>query len=94
MGMGPNGKSLLEKLGVVPIADMSNEELLKMLESDRSRRGQVRKKARIERATGIKPKKQITLEELGFEPDKCLRMRLKFGTDELAIKALKEKGLL
>ena len=93
MGMGPNDTSLLDKLGLKSIHDMSDTELRNLLVNDRKRRSVERVKARIAKVQG-KPKKQPTLEDLGFAPGVAAKARQAHGSDELAIRFLKEKGVI
>lgn len=103
MGLGPNGSSLLTKLGKRQAWEMTIDELTTIITSDQARRTIQRSLGRSLRAaisdgTAAKAKraerKAPTLESLGFAPAICNQLRLTGKSEAELIKLMREKGLL
>ena len=93
--MGPNGTSLLHKLGLQRAHEMSPDVLLSMVVLEQHRRSVARVAGRIIRsAKGKKPAKLMKLEDLGLAPLTCVRLRSSGKSDLEIIRALQQKGLL
>jgi hypothetical protein len=96
MGIGPNGSSLLAKLGSKAAWEMTEGELIKLVQSEQERRSKARALGRVVRATkGKTPQVKITkLEQLGIAPEICVRLRAS-GVEELElIKKIRAAGIL
>ena len=93
--MGPNGTSLLHKLGSLRAFEMSEGALLDMVVKEQHRRSVARVAGRIIRsAKGQKPAKIKTLEDIGLAPATCVRLRSSGKSDLEIIRQLQMKGLL
>jgi len=97
-GIGPRGTSLLKKLGLTPITEMSDDELRTLVMKDRERRSQVRTEGRVRRAAQEKksPKSSRvpTLESLGLSPRIIETLRASGKTDVELLTELRQKGLI
>ena len=100
MGLGPNGQSLLTKLGKKAAWEMTNDELIRLVSADQIRRTVQRAMGRVLRqskadGSAAKAKRQpLTLEKLGFAPAICEQLRLTGKTESELIKLMGQKGLL
>ncbi|KKK53860.1 hypothetical protein LCGC14_3090530 [marine sediment metagenome] len=93
--MGPNGTSLLHKLGSLRAFEMSEGALLDMVVKEQHRRSVARVAGRIIRsAKGTKAAKLMKLEDLGLAPLTCIKLRSSGKSDLEIIRALQQKGLL
>ncbi len=93
--MGPNGTSLLHKLGSLRAFEMSEGDLLNMVITEQHRRSVARVAGRIIRSTkGKKPAKLMKLEDLGLAPLTCEKLRSSGKSDLEIIRVLQQKGLL
>jgi len=102
--MGPNGTSLLHKLGFKLAYEMSDSELLALVRADRDRRTKSRALVRAARILNETPKilgrpKKIKiaakLEDYGIAVEIANQIRIKSGkSDEVLIKEFHQKGLL
>jgi len=93
--MGPNGTSLLHKMGSLRAHEMTPEVLLAMVVREQHRRSEARIAGRIIRSTkGQKPAKLKTLEDIGLAPSVCVKLRACGKADLEIIRALQQKGLL
>ena len=93
--MGPNGTSLLHKLGSLRAFEMSEGALLDMVVKEQHRRSVARVAGRIIRsAKGKKPAKLMKLEDLGLAPLTCTKLRASGKSDLEIIRGLQQKGLL
>ena len=103
MGLGPNGSSLLHKLGLLKAHEIPFEDFVSLIKAEQTRRTLARAMGRLVRmnkdrsansnANPRKPKQQ-TLEALGFNPVLCEAMRKQGKTDSQIIQILKQKGLV
>ena len=87
--MGPNGTSLLHKLGSLRAFEMSEGDLLNMVITEQHRRSVARVAGRIIRST-----KLMKLEDLGLAPLTCEKLRSSGKSDLEIIRVLQQKGLL
>lgn len=100
MGLGPNGASLLTKLGKRAAWEMSHDELVLLITADQTRRTLLRAMGRSLRAantdgtTAREKRKPATLESLGFAPSICDQLRLTGKSEKVLIEMMREKGLL
>lgn len=100
MGLGPNGQSLLTKLGKKAAWEMTNDELTQLITADQTRRSIQRAMGRVLRqskadGSAAKAKRQpLTLEKLGFAPAICTQLRLSGKSESELIKLMQAKGLL
>lgn len=100
MGLGPNGTSLLSKLGKKQAWEMTIDELVTLITADQARRTIQRSMGRSLRAakddgSAAKAKRApATLESLGFAPSICNQLRLTGKSEAELIRMMKEKGLL
>lgn len=95
MGIGPNGTSLLEKLGFKRAHLMNEDELLTLVKKEQARRSVARAIGRIIRADkGKKPDKIQTLEDVGLAPATCNKLRQSGLSDLAIIQRMQQKGLL
>ena len=97
MGIGPMGSSLLSKLGIKGISELSTEELRKLVSNDRLNRTLVRAAGRIKRIQKDEKTyspRPITLESIGLAPTLIAKLRAGGRSDGEIIKELKEKGVL
>lgn len=99
-GIGPNGTSLLDKLGLKGIKDMSNDELRKLVSGDRLNRtlvrtaGRIKRIAKSEKEANYKPKPQPTLESIGLAPALITKLRSGGKSDAEIISTMKARGLI
>lgn len=100
MGLGPNGTSLLSKLGKRQAWELTDAELTQMVTADQARRTIQRAMGRVLRQSkddgSLKKAKRApaTLESLGFAPEICAQLRLTGKSESELIKLMREKGLL
>ena len=100
MGLGPNGTSLLTKLGKKQAWELSIDELTALVSADQTRRsvqramGRVLRQSRDDGSAAKAKRKPATLESLGFAPAICEQLRLTGKTEAELIKLMREKGLL
>lgn len=100
MGLGPNGTSLLSKLGKKQAWEMTIDELVTLITADQARRTIQRSMGRSLRAakddgSAAKAKRApATLESLGFAPSICNQLRLTGKSEAELIRMMKDKGLL
>lgn len=93
--MGPNGTSLLEKLGFKRAHLMNEDELLSLVTKEQARRSVARAIGRVVRqAKGKKPEKIKTLEDVGLNPITCVKLRQSGKSDLEIIQQMQQKGLL
>ena len=93
--MGPNGTSLLHKMGSLRAHEMTPDALLSMVVMEQHRRSVARVAGRIIRSTkGTKAAKLMKLEDLGLAPLTCEKLRSSGKSDLEIIRALQQKGLL
>jgi hypothetical protein len=98
-GIGPKGSSMLNKLGLKHISELTNDELREMVSNDRGRRVLTRAAGRINRiAKGSKqasrPKLLPTLEAIGLATELITKLRSSGKSDTELIAMLKEKGII
>ena len=96
-GIGPKGTSLLTKLGLKSILDMSDEELRELVSADRFRRSAQRAIGRAKRIMSTKKPKaerEIKLESTGLAPELIVRLRATGKTDAEIIANMKARGIL
>lgn len=94
-----NSNSILEKLGLTSIQNLTAEELQKLISSDRQNRAMVRAAGRIKRISkdSSQPKSHKappTLASLGFAPALIEKLRASGKSDTELIAMLKEKGVI
>lgn len=100
MGLGPNGTSLLSKLGKHQAWEMTIDELIPLITADQVRRTIQRSLGRSLRqskddGSATKAKRSpATLENLGFAPSICNQLRLTGKSEAELIKLMRQKGLL
>jgi hypothetical protein len=100
MGLGPNGQSLLTKLGKKQAWEMTPNELQTLVAADQARRTVQRAMGRVLRQSKDDGSKQkaarapLTLEKLGFAPEICAQLRLTGKSEAELIKLMRAKGLL
>lgn len=100
MGLGPNGSSLLAKLGKKQAWEMSNDELTTFITADQARRtiqrsmGRSLRQAKDDGSAAKAKRAPATLESLGFAPAICSQLRLTGKSEAELIKLMREKGLL
>ena len=98
VGLGPNGTSLLTKLGKRAAWEMTTDELESLVMRDQARRQIKRAMGRLTRilrdAPRPSPRQKQTLEELGLAPLVITGLRKSGKSDAVIIKAMREKGLL
>jgi len=95
-GIGPNNTSLLHKQLKLAAWEMTDEQLLLIVEKEQTRRTFQRAMGRIIRSNKDKPpsRPKLTLEQLGLAPAICEMLRAK-GTDEATlIRQIQKAGLL
>lgn len=93
--MGPNGTSLLEKLGSQRAHLMPPMVLLELVKREQARRTAMRVMGRVIRADkGKKPPKIKTLEDVGIAPAVCVKLRASGLPDLVIIQAMQSKGLI
>lgn len=100
-GIGPAGASLLQKLGSKRAFEMTEGELLQLVERDRDRRvtqrtlGRILRQGQEVRTVTHRPKKPPpTLESYGLAPNICAQLRANGRPDADIIKDLKKVGLV
>lgn len=98
-GIGPKGSSLLNKLGLKNIGELTNDELREMVSNDRGRRVLTRTAGRIKRiakeAREVRnPRAQPTLETIGLDPGLITKLRASGKSDAELIAILKERGVI
>ena len=90
--------SLLDKLGIKAMKDLTTDELRQLVASDRLHRTMIRAAGRMNRITKDKaqPKthKVTTLESIGLDPTLIKQVRAGGRSDEEIIVALKKRGIL
>ena len=92
MGLGPKGTSLLHKLGQKAAYELTEGELLSLVQADRERRVTQRTLGRVMRQADDKPRKttkagkvikakapEMTLEDLGLDPNVVAKLRAPSG---------------
>lgn len=104
MGLGPNGSSLLHKLGQKAAYELTEGELLALVEADRTRRITQRTLGRVMRQTKDKPPKTTksgkvkaapqSLESLGLDPNIIAKLRADGKSDAELILLLRKAGLV
>lgn len=100
MGLGPNGTSLLTKLGKKQAWEMTEDELIALVQADQARRSVQRAMGRVLRqskddGSAAKAKRApLTLEKLGFAPSICTQLRLTGKSESELIHLMQVKGLL
>ena len=100
MGLGPNGTSLLTKLGKKQAWEMTSDELVTLVIADQGRRtiqramGRVLRQSKDDGSAAKARKKPATLESFGFAPAICAQLRLTGKSESELIKLMKDKGLL
>lgn len=107
MGLGPNGSSLLHKLGQKAAYELTEGELLSLVEADRTRRITQRTLGRVMRQTKDKPAKTTksgkvkvtqappaSLESLGLDPNIIAKLRADGKSDAELILLLRKAGLV
>ena len=100
MGLGPNGTSLLNKLGKKQAWELSTDELIALVTADQAPRtiqramGRVLRQSKDDGSTAKARRKPATLESLGFAPAICAQLRLTGKSEAELIKLMKDKGLL
>lgn len=96
--LGPQGISLLHKLGYKRAFEMTEAELMVLVEADRERRIKQRTLGRVIKAGKEKqpkaPKVEITLESLGFAPNIIEKLRANGQPDSAIIATLRKAGLI
>ena len=97
-GIGPKGTSLLNKLGLQAISQLSNDELRELVSNDRIRRVLTRATGRIkriakDRSAAIARAPQ-TLETIGLAPALIIKLRASGKPDGELIAMLKERGVI
>ena len=100
-GIGPRGISLLHKLKAKRAFEMTEGELLQLVEKDRERRvtqrtlGRVLRQGQEVRTVTHRTKKPPpTLESYGLAPNICAQLRASGRPDADIIKDLKKVGLV
>ena len=96
-GIGPKGTSLLTKLGLKSVSEMTDEELRVLVSNDRTYRSQQRAVGRAKRIMSNKPPKVervVNLESIGITPALIVKLRASGRTDTEIIKDMKQRGLL
>lgn len=90
--------SLLDKLGLKSITELSTEELQKLVSGDRQNRTLVRAAGRIKRIAkdkaAVKVHRVVTLESVGLAPAIIIKLRASGKSDGEIIGELKAKGVL
>jgi hypothetical protein len=97
MGLGPNGTSLLTKLNIKSLAEMTTDELRELVSSDRFRRSSERALGRAKRIMGDKKPRVVkvtTLESVGLNSSLITKLRLTGKPDEVIIAELRQKGII
>lgn len=98
MGIGPMNSSLLDKLGLKAITELSTDELRQLVSGDRQNRVLVRAAGRIKRINkdkaSVKVHKLVTLESIGLAPSLIVKLRLSGKSDSEIINELKSKGVI
>ena len=99
MGIGPKESSLLSKIKLKSISEMTDDELREFISADRTRRSQQRALGRAKRLIHTKgPSKKrssrITLESIGLRPRLLQKLRATGRTDPEIIDLLREKGVI
>lgn len=97
-GIGPRGSSLLNKLGIKRIDQLTDDELRELVLNDRTRRSQVRALGRAKRMMQ-RPKtpatrRNQTLDSFGLAPALVTKLRSTGKSDSELILLLKEKGII
>lgn len=96
-GIGPKGTSLLTKLGLKNLSEMSEAELRQLVSNDRQYRVTTRAAGRINRIAKdkhIKLKPPQTLESIGLAPSLIAKLRLSGESDQESIAKLKLAGII
>lgn len=103
MGLGPKGSSLLHKLGQKAAYELTEGELLALVEADRTRRTTQRTLGRVMRQTMDKPAKttksgkvkiEQSLDSLGLDPNVVAKLRAGGKSDAELISLLRKAGLV
>lgn len=96
MGIGPKGSSLLSKLRLKPLGEMSDEELQTLVSADRSRRSQQRVLGRAKRIMKRETKthREVTLESIGLAPRLIEKLRESKKSDSELIEMLREREII
>ena len=91
MGIGPNGTSLLNKLGLKRIDELSDEELTELVRADRTRRSQERALGRARRIMKkVKgPERVQTLESMGLDSKLIIKLRASGKSEGELVEMLK-----
>lgn len=94
--IGPNGKSLLHKLGLQLAHEMPEQSFLELISREQERRTFQRAMGRVIRKAKDHPTKLklIRLEQLGLDPDTCTRLRATGMDESILIRKIKEAGLI
>lgn len=100
MGLGPGGTSLLAKLGKKQAWEMTLNELTELVTRDQARRtiqramGRVLRQSKDDGSAARAKRRPPTLEQLGFAPELCERLRLSGKSEAELIRLMRDKGLL
>ncbi len=86
--------SILKKLGIKPLIEMSPAELTSLVSADRQRRSIERALGRVKRQMKGLTKPKLTLDNCGLAPSLVAAMRATYKNDDVALTALRQKGLI
>ena len=98
MGIGPKNTSLLTKLKLKSVTEMTDDELKQLVSNDRTYRSQQRAMGRANKimSSSKKPKVErvVKLESIGLAPALIVKLRASGRPDSEIIADLKQKGVL
>jgi hypothetical protein len=98
VGIGPMNSSLLDKLGLKNISQLSDDELRKLVSNDRQNRALVRAAGRVKRIakdkSATKTHRVVSLESIGLAPALIAKLRASGKSDGEIISDLKSKGII
>jgi hypothetical protein len=88
--------SILSKLGITPLLEMSEADVRTLVEADRTRRSRERALGRAKRMMKDSPRKAApkTLESLGLAPAIIAKLRATGRPDSELVAEIQRRGLL